>query len=251
LRSLFRASVIDNHALTPHYSLLTLEHDLGSLDCKAGQFFMLQTGAGTEPLLKRPFSIFSHRPSVLQFLYRIVGIGTLRLSQRRKGELIELIGPLGRPYPKPEGPFLAVAGGTGIASIYCLLEENSALGVLFYGARDSREIVLVDRLEGLCRGVFYATDDGSLGIRGTVVDALEHYFDQFGPMPIYACGPRPMLKAVSTWARDRKLTCLVSLEERMACGIGACLSCVTKTYDGPKGICNDGPVFRADELIWD
>ncbi len=251
MHSLFKAKVIGNHALNPNYGLLSLKHDLDTLECKAGQFFMLQTGIGIDPLLKRPFSIFSHRPQILQFLYRIVGIGTLRLSQRLEGEMIEVIGPLGRPYPKPEGSFIAIAGGSGIASIHCLLEENSGLGHLFYGASEGNELVLVNKLEVFCKKVVYATDDGSLGIKGTVVDALKHTFNELAPMPIYACGPRPMLKAISLWAMERGTPCFASLEERMACGIGACLSCVTETTEGLKGICKDGPVFNADELIWD
>ncbi len=208
---------------------------------------MLQTGS--EFLLKRPFSIFSHRGGLLYFLYCIRGKGTKRLSELREGDFIEVLGPLGKAYPKPAGDFIALAGGSGIASIYCLLEDNKGKGHLFYGAKEKGDIVLADSLEKVSKVLTIATEDGSLGVKGNALEALCSKYQGDPPMPIYACGPKQMLMAVSRWALDKGLPCYISLEEHMACGVGACLSCVVETREGLKGICKDGPIFSAGEII--
>lgn len=211
---------------------------------------MLQPSDSFDPLLKRPFCIFGSESGLLTFLYRIRGKGTLALSQLKEGAVISLIGPLGIGYPRPEGDFIAVAGGVGIASLFPLLAAPPGRARLFYGARSAEELVFADEAAKIVRGVTLATDDGSRGERGLITEHLRRYFESGSGGPLYACGPTPMLKAVAQIAVEQGVTCHVSLEEHMACGIGACLGCMVKTVSGRKRVCKEGPVFDAREILW-
>lgn len=244
----FKATIIENHKINPVTAIITLKPQQDFIFPQPGQFFMLQVSRGVDPLLKRPLSIFSIKTDYIHFLYRIVGRGTECLSNLSKGEVLELIGPLGRHYPIPDDKFIAIAGGTGIASIHGILERYPQRAYLFYGAKDSNELIIRDMLEKLAYKTIVTTDDGSHGMKGNVLYAL----DNFNPpdLPIYACGPKGMLTALSEWAKQKQTPTYVSLEEYMACGIGACLSCAIKTVNGLKSVCKDGPVFDIQEIIW-
>jgi dihydroorotate dehydrogenase electron transfer subunit len=262
---------------------------------------MLQAGDTYDPLLKRPFSIFkteqqSSRAAeqhdmgmvALSFLYRVRGKGTLSLSHLKSGDIINVIGPLGNSYPEPYGDFIAVAGGIGIASLFPLLEKYKNRAYLFYGARNREELVILNEVKALSKEIFIATDDGSEGQKGLVTDLLKNFFDasQISPfppllkggeggLPIYACGPTPMLKELSKVVAEYPssllpldkgrmggVKCYVSLEEHMACGVGACLGCAVKvriqnteyrsqnnwTY---KRVCKEGPVFEIEDIVWE
>lgn len=264
----FKAIVLENTALNKHFKLLTIDAGSLTLDSQhiplPGQFYMLQTNDTYDPLLKRPFSIFRHEDNSLSFLYRIRGKGTLSLSHLRKGDIIDVIGPLGNGYPTPEGDFIAVAGGIGIASLFPLLSKFKKRAYLFYGARSKDELLMIDEAKALSKEVFAATDDGSEGQRGLITDLLKdsllttHY-----SLPIYACGPLPMFKELLKLATRYLLfdKCYVSLEEHMACGVGACLGCVVKvrsqeiadssqewTY---KRVCKEGPILNLKEILFD
>lgn len=215
---------------------------------------MLQVGSSFDPLLKRPLSVFAARGRTLQFLYRIRGRGTLLLSRKKEGETIALIGPLGAGYGAPEGDFVAVAGGVGIASLFPLLETGWGRGHLFYGGRDAHELVMLDELRSVAREVSLTTDDGSVGMKGLVTEAFRSHLTESprsgDAMPVYACGPSAMLRAVAEICRGKATPCYVSLEERMACGVGACVGCVVMTTGGYRRVCVDGPVFDAREIVW-
>lgn len=215
---------------------------------------MLQAADSYDPLLKRPFSIFESAGEQLKFLYRIRGKGTLSLSRLKEGARITIIGPLGNSYPDPQGDFIAVAGGVGIASLFPLLSKHAGKAHLFYGARNSDELVFATESGTLVKGISIATDDGSAGEKGFITEHLRHCLGALpGPahrLPVYACGPTPMLKAVAQMAHERGLSCYVSLEEHMACGIGACLGCMVKTVSGQKRVCKEGPVFEAGDVVW-
>ncbi|MCX8069902.1 MAG: dihydroorotate dehydrogenase electron transfer subunit [Thermodesulfovibrionales bacterium] len=249
MHKVFNAQIVSQKEINQHYrivSFLPLSDEI----CHPlpGQFYMIQTSEGTDPLLKRPFSIYFYEKGLLHFLYRIVGRGTRFLSMLGNHKEVQIIGPLGKSYPCPNDDFIAVAGGTGIASINYLLHHNHKKGILYYGARTHSELVLIDNLKSIAKEVIFTTDDGSFGFKGTTLDALKNNYQG---LPIYACGPKQMLKALSTFAERNHQSCYVSLEEHMACGIGACLSCVVKTKEGLKSVCKEGAVFDSKEIIWD
>lgn len=250
MHRLFQAEIVSNTRLTAQYHLIAFMPMAEIITPSAGQFFMLQVSDGLDPLLKRPFSLFSKKEGQLHFLIRLVGKGTQRLSLSKPGQTLQVIGPLGQPYPVPEGEFIAVAGGSGIASLHCLLEEHPMKAHLLYGAKNSNELILKDSLPKLTKSLCLCTDDGSEGMKATAFEAMLIKYNATSTMPIYACGPKGMLKAISEWSKDKAVTCYLSMEEAMACGIGACLSCVVKTRQGLKAVCKDGPVFEAKQIEW-
>jgi dihydroorotate dehydrogenase electron transfer subunit len=217
---------------------------------------MIEVNRGSDPLLKRPFSFFRRTPGGVQLLYRIKGRGTSLLREMKKGDTIEVVGPLGAGYPAAaagQTP-LVIAGGVGVASVFPFLLENHGKAVVFYGARSGDEILMFDELRDMARELHISTDDGSLGTKGNVVGMLSRYLEaekvNIQKQVLYACGPHPMLKAVSKISALWCVTAYISMEENMACGLGACLGCVVKTKDGYKRVCKEGPVFKTEEIVW-
>ena len=221
-------------------------------EAKPGQFIDVYVNDDSK-LLPRPISICEVKDDSLRIVYRVVGGGTELMSTYEAGEEIQIIGPLGNGFILRDGKAILVGGGIGIPPMVELAKNLSEkIGkenvISVMGYRD--ELFLTDELEQFST-VVIATEDGSTGTKGTVIDALnENGVD--GDV-LYACGPIPMLKALKDWAKD--IECQISLEERMACGIGACLACVCKTKEKDehsnvcnKRICKDGPVFDAKEI---
>jgi dihydroorotate dehydrogenase electron transfer subunit len=227
---------------------------------EAGQFYMLQTGSTYDPLLKRPFSVFEEKGGCLSFLYRVRGKGTSCLSSLSKGNIIQAIGPLGNGYPLPDGDFIAVVGGVGMASLFPLLKRFKKKAYVFYGARTKDELMFTDKIKAFSKKLFIATDDGSSGKKGLITDNLYDFLNvsriTHHALRIYACGPFAMLKKTATIALQYNMKCFVSLEEHMACGIGACLGCVAKVNDIKyndwhyERVCKEGPVFDAENIQW-
>ncbi|MDI6743852.1 MAG: dihydroorotate dehydrogenase electron transfer subunit [Thermodesulfovibrionales bacterium] len=226
-----------------------------------GQFYMIGTDSSYDPLLKRPFSIFRETSSAeggeLQFLYRIKGKGTKLLKEMRKGETVNVLGPLGNGYPMPDKNLtpVLIAGGIGIASLFPLAEKLSGNIHFLYGARTKNELLMLNELKGLVKKeLIISTDDGSEGEKGTVVDVLNRFLTlnpQLSTLNLlYSCGPSPMLEAVSKFAAEKGIKCYISMEESMACGVGACLGCTVKTKKGYKRVCKEGPVFPSEEIVW-
>jgi dihydroorotate dehydrogenase electron transfer subunit len=231
-----------------------------------GQFVMIKPKSVAEPLLPRPISIHRAGNGRIDLLVRVVGEGTRRISELRPGEVLEIKGPLGRGFQiEPRRTPLLAAGGMGAAPLLFLAEKltrlsvrekGRAVPVLFIGGRTKRELLALQEFRGLGLKVLVATEDGSLGQKGLVTDRLRTYLEArpAGGI-IYACGPAGMLKAVADLAVRRGTPCQVSLEERMACGMGACLGCAValRQENGPGyvRVCQDGPVFEAREIRWD
>ena len=223
-------------------------------EAKPGQFIDVYVNDDSK-LLPRPISICEVKDDSLRIVYRVVGGGTKIMSTYQEGDEIQIIGPLGNGFDMRDGKAILVGGGIGIPPMVELAKnlserkgKENVISVMGY--RD--ELFLTDELEQFST-VVIATEDGSTGTRGTVIDALNE--NGVGGDVLYACGPIPMLKALKDWANEKDIECQISLEERMACGIGACLACVCKTKEKDehsnvcnKRICKDGPVFDANEI---
>ena len=236
-----------------------------------GQFVMLRVGDGQGPLLRRPFSIHKvegRRSKVegqVEILYEVAGEGSKLLSQKKKGEYLDLIGPLGNGFtfhlpPSTFHPVL-VAGGMGVAPLMFLAEKlnrskvegrRSKVKVLI-GASSKSQILCEKEFKELGCEVKIATDDGSRGFKGKVTGLLKKTLPlaiSHKPLAIYACGPRPMLREIARIAQEKGIPAQVSLEEHLSCGIGACFGCAVDTRDGYKRVCKDGPVFDASRILW-
>lgn len=224
-------------------------------ESQAGQFVMIRCAPerALDPLLSRPFSIFRFHPAngIIEILFRLAGRGTAWLAGRKKGDALSLFGPLGRGFSPPgEGRrVLLFAGGIGMPALFSLAENHPETDfTLFYGARKKDELLYLDlwRRKGVT--VYPATDDGSAGFHGTVTAAAAASPAVKEAAFYYACGPRPMLKAVKELMEKQNIPGELCLEETMACGVGACLGCVCATVHGYRRVCTDGPVFAAAEV---
>jgi dihydroorotate dehydrogenase electron transfer subunit len=233
---------------------------------KPGQFVMLRVVDGMNPLLRRPFSIHrlirSSAGAVegLEILYKVVGTGTERLADCRRGDGLSLLGPLGRPFSLPERPaqvFIA-AGGIGVAPMYFLTETLQKKGfdisscVVFIGGRSKDDLLCMNDFFTIgVKTVNITTDDGTAGEQDVVTGPIERAVKEGRPDVIYACGPLPMLRATARMARRYDIPCQISIETMMGCGIGACLGCaVSAAGGGDKYLhaCVDGPVFNAADI---
>jgi len=265
----FTAKIADNRPLNDEYNLLTFSPLTHTQEPQPGQFYMIGTSGKSDtrssmenihdPLLKRPFSLFRQTRRGLQILFRIRGRGTTMMRELKKGSLVDVLGPLGNSYPIPsknKTPLL-IAGGIGIASLFYFAERLSRVkknAYISYGVRSERELFMVNELKKFAKDLSISTDDGSCGERGCVTDVagglLSHTPSLSTSSVIYACGPRKMLEAVSEMAKQRKIEAYLSMEEVMACGVGACLGCVVKTVNGYKRVCKEGPIFDGNEIVW-
>lgn len=220
---------------------------------RPGHFVNIKVDASCDPLLRRPFSIHRVVGDSVEILFNIVGKGTLILAQKAKGDMIDVLGPLGVPYGIDGGfeTALLVSGGLGVAPMPFLtdvLAQKKIPAHNIVGAR-TKKLLSVDHLPD----VHIATDDGSMGFHGSVVACLEHYLHVHPhPAPkIFACGPNRMLEALATFAQSRAIPCEVSLECAMACGIGICQGCPVEMAAGDRTynlVCKDGPVFDATRI---
>jgi dihydroorotate dehydrogenase electron transfer subunit len=248
----FRAEVRENIPLNETHSILTLSPMAQTPEPKPGQFYMVGAGGSRDPLLKRPFAAFRVTEAGYQILYRVRGKGTAMMRQLAAGSVLDMIGPLGNPYPLPPKTRrpLIVAGGVAIASVFHLVESLKEKPRVIYGATSKDGLLMLNELKALAGELSLSTDDGSLGSKGTAADLLRDAPADDRTV-LYVCGPREMAKAVSEIALERGLRGYVSLEETMACGLGACLGCAVKTKDGYRMVCKDGPVFRLEEIEWE
>ena len=223
-------------------------------EAKAGQFISVYCNDGSR-ILPRPISICEIEDNKLRIVYRVVGKGTQEFSEMKEGEVLDIMGPLGNGYTLKDNKALLIAGGIGIPPMVETAKELNAMGVsditIVAGYRNN-DIFLKEELEKY--GTLYiATEDGSVGTKGNVMNAIKE--NNITADEIYTCGPTPMLRAIKEWAMTNGIKAQLSLEERMACGIGACLAgvCQSKEVDHHsnvhnKRICKDGPVFYAEEV---
>ena len=238
---------------------------------KPGQFVMLKVSDDQSPLLRRPFSVYknysSHHPDKkkrgrLSILYKKVGKGTRKMTELKRGEKVDLIGPLGNGFRLPPLPsssnIIMIGGGVGIVSLYPIAEKLRGNKLfVFVGGKTQNDILCKNDFKKLNATIFVATEDGSLGTKGTVIDLFllkRKKWGGNGPPYLYACGPIQMLRELSAKIRSKGFYCQASLETRMACGFGACWGCVIKIND-PKNpyqrVCKEGPVFNLKDIVWE
>ncbi len=224
----------------------------------AGQFIMVRQAENTvDPYLRRPFSIMDiSTDGKLDFVFKIIGRGTALLAEKKAGEKLDLLGPLGNGFLPDRKPHRAiiVGGGIGIPPLYLLTKTLLNLKTqditVILGGRTSRDIPLTDMFNKLGVTVVITTNDGSQGLSGVVTDPLKPLLEETVQLEtvVYGCGPDPMLQAVTELARTHEIEAKVSMEEHMACGIGACLGCVVDTDTGKQRVCKEGPVFDGNHV---
>jgi len=238
---------------------LTLDSPDIARAAKAGQFVMIRPGFGKDPLLRRPFSIHqTSKDGFIQIYFKIVGRGTEMLAGIKTGESLSVFGPLGRGFQiKKESPSIIVGGGLGMAPMLFLAKSLSEQKIdckedqIILGGRTKNEVApLVDDFMEFGLQLHTATDDGSYGHHGLVTDLLNS-FELYEDSIVYTCGPEPMMAGVYGICREAGVSCQVSVESVMACGMGACLGCSRPVKNGTYAhVCLHGPVFEAEELIW-
>lgn len=224
-------------------------------NAKAGQFVHILCG---EKTLRRPISICEilREEGKLRIVFEIRGEGTDWLAKQPVGCELDILGPLGNGFDvsDTDKKIVVVGGGIGVPPMLETAKTFGKNAVAITGFRNKDAVILQEDFEKVCGGVMLATDDGSAGHHGLVTDLLKDVLEENKIDAVYACGPMPMLRAIKTLAKDNSVPCFVSLEERMGCGIGACLVCACKiqTADGVKHkhVCKDGPVFNAEEVVW-
>lgn len=255
--ALERVEVLANERLAEGVGLVALHAPRCAASVRPGQFVHLRVAQGSDIILRRPFSVHRASAERIEILYQVLGAGTLRLAEKEPGDRsMDLVGPLGRGWSVPEGAAhaLLVGGGLGVAPLGMLVEALAALGVasvVAQGAPSAARLVARGHFENVARRVEVATDDGSAGAHGLVTSLTERLLLEESFDVVFACGPEAMQRVVARQAAEARVPCQVSLERLMACGIGACLSCVVTTTGGLRRACVDGPVFDAGEVCWD
>ena len=264
------AAIISNTRLSDDYCVVALAAPAIAARAQPGQFVMVKPSRGTDPLLRRPFSIFEilrdtiGTPTGVSILNKRVGVSTALLFEATPGSHLACLGPLGKPFEPINPPAEAwmIAGGVGLAPFATLAEALGERGTrtrLFYGARTGTELYCVDHFEEQKVEVVLATEDGSRGTKGYVTAPLRTALDSLPaaqPIRLYVCGPTPMMRAVAQVAASHGRECDVSLEQVMGCGLGGCYSCVVLARDAsgtPHFVrsCLEGPVFDAARVVWD
>lgn len=243
-------------------------------EVRPGQFAMIRPCGQLEPILRRAMVFYRVEKDFecleVEFIYRVMGRGTSQLAHLRRGDRVDLLGPLGNGFTidetlTREHPVVLVSGGIGIPALHLLARHLRLRGIvtyLFHGDRTSdrdRGLVCISDFSLMLQDewIVCATEDGSYGQRGLVTDPLEVALraGTLRPAALYTCGPRPMMRRVAELAREFHIPVQVSLEAQMACGFGVCIACAerVKVNDQQKyvRVCMEGPIFRADDVVWE
>lgn len=222
--------------------------------CKAGQFLHIK--CGEEVYLRRPISICDVQNEYIRFIIEVRGKGTDWLSKVKEGETLDILGPLGNGFTDIDfnKKVVFVGGGIGIFPLLMHAKKYGKNATVLLGFRDKENVVLEDEFKNFGCDVRVSTDDGSYGYKGFVTKFLEQRVEEGGCEAVFACGPQAMLKKTADIANKNNIFCEISMEERMGCGVGACLVCACKTIKGDSftysHICKDGPTFNAKEIIF-
>jgi dihydroorotate dehydrogenase electron transfer subunit len=280
--------VIENRPLTGGHFLMSLDAPRQAPAVRPGQFAMVRILGRSDVLLRRPMSIFNvtrqagggnmaqrapaHRqatePRILQLLYKIVGRGTDLMAGLKPGDKVGLLAPLGHGFFEEDylprlheaDEILHVAGGIGIAALLLATKHLAEAGFkqrLFFGGRTKNDLVGVQEFKPAVRAMLLATENGSAGYRGYVTRPLEEYLTAHPKREflLMACGPWPMLRVTAELAKRFRHACLVSMENRMGCGLGVCLGCSIRVqgtgHEAYQRVCTEGPVFWAEKVVWE
>lgn len=257
----FKSSVIKLESIADNYFLLSFNWKGNSIP-KAGQFLTIKTTDLTSPLLRRPFALSAFDPNskIGAIIFQKRGSGTAILSKLKEGDEIDILGPLGNSFSDFKTfqdnaikKHIVVAGGIGTGPMLFLADEIKEIGIsplLIIGCR-TKSLIPFPALNREIETVI-CTDDGSYGFKGNVVDYMRSIKELQSQCSIYCCGPDPMLHGCHTYSQDTENKCFVSLEQMMACGVGACMGCTCETEGKKKyaRVCKDGPVFNSSEVKW-
>ncbi len=233
------ARVIFNQQIDNHIYHIKIA---GKYKGSMGQFYMLRGWDSYHPILGRPFSIFNLTSQSISFLYKVIGEGTHLLSKLKENDDIRLFGPYGRGFPQAKGKVVLIGGGMGLAPLYFaaqeLIKNNSVESIHIYlGFKE--KAILVDYFKKVSHKLII--DVGGLISQKVIVDNYDY---------VFACGPEEMLQAIVKQKKSEKTNIFISLERRMGCGLGACLSCTCQTREGNKLTCKDGPVFPGEDIYF-
>lgn len=243
-------NIVEMRKLTSDIFSIVLEAGEMAQAAQPGQFVHVRCGEGL--LLRRPISICDAWDTSLRIVFQVRGTGTAWLAQRKVEEALDVLGPLGNGFSIPEsGPVLLVGGGIGSAPMRFAARRLGSRAVAALGFRSGDGVILAEEFPTADVPVTVATEDGSVGELGRVDQVVQRLLRENPARTILACGPTPMLKAISAVAAGEGSPCQISLEERMACGVGACLTCSCKVNGHYKRVCKDGPVFLSQEVEWD
>lgn len=249
-------TVSENMRLTPHHVLLKLTYHAPLPEMLPGQFAELRVDHSASTYLRRPISInyVDRERNEVWFLIQTVGDGTYQLAGLQRGDVLNAVLPLGNSFSMPSGnssgTLLLVGGGVGTAPLLYLGTVLTKAGLhpqFLLGARSKADLLELDYFNEY-GNVYITTEDGSMGETGYVTDHSIIHKKKYDF--IYSCGPKPMMMAVAKYASSQGIECEVSLENTMACGVGACLCCVENTNQGHVCVCKDGPVFNINKLLW-
>ena len=250
-----KRTVIEQKMIADGICSMWLDAKEVAVQAKPGQFISVYSNDKSR-VLPRPISIceIDREKGTLRIVYRVVGKGTEEFSKAEAGDSFEILGPLGNGFPIEESKgkkVLMIGGGIGVPPMLQTAKEIEGEAIIVSGYRN-QDLFLKEELES-AGTLFIATEDGSVGTKGNVVDAIRE--NQIEADMMFACGPKPMLRALKNYALEKGIPCWISMEEKMACGVGACLACVCQSKDVDshshvhnKRICKDGPVFLSTEV---
>ena len=247
--------IVSNEKLSLQFWRMCFDAKRIKKDAKPGHFVHLKVNEGMQPFFRRPFSIYRSKKYV-EIFYEVVGPGTQIMSEKKKGDMMDIVGPVGTPFTLPSKDVkqvVMIAGGIGVAPFLALtdaLKKRKLELILLYGGRTKGHVYPMKEFKENGVKVFVATDDGSVGVKGRV----SKLFDKINCDPkttaVYTCGPNPMMAAVQKFCNEKNLWAEGACEEVMACALGACLGCSIQTTKGFRTVCYEGPVFPLEEIVF-
>lgn len=247
-----QVTVKENKHIAPDLWVLTFRSPKIARKILPGQFLQFRLKNSTDPFLRRPFSVYKIKGDIIEILYEVVGVGTRLMSEMKPGDSFWSLGPLGTSFtPVRKKKVLMAGGGVGAAPLV-FMAQRYAFEQMLLGFRDKSAVLPKSEAVGPQSKWVYSTNDGSVGKKGYITPVMEEILKKEGTGDhhfIYACGPKPMLYEVVRIAQKYGVEGEVSLDERMGCGIGACLGCVALTRSGYLASCRYGPIFRIKDLL--